>query len=313
MAADGSIRSNEKARIVEASTYRGFVLDTLRDWRGHGHRTALLTLVRIDGTSPRPLGSQMAVNDGGEAVGAITGGCAEQALILDAIDAIASRQNRVELYGEGSRFKDIVLPCGSGIHVGIDVGLTDQRLNGLLSARKGRREVVYVFESGEVHYEHTYRPQPRLVILGSGHIVPLLAQFASLDETEVVIYSPDETTRNRCAAFAACHPLNTPVDWNARDLDRDTAVVSLFHDHDYEVPLLDAALRSDAGYLGALGSQRAHAARLEALRACGCSVDALSRLHGPVGLDIGAKSPSEIAIAIMAEVIQARRAGAGRG
>ena len=307
MAADGSSRGDERARIVEASTYRGYVLDALRDWRGQGQRTALLTLIRIDGSSPRPVGSQMAVNDAGQAIGAITGGCAEQALILDALDAIARRTNRVELYGEGSRFKDIVLPCGSGIHVGFDVELGNDALDDLLSARRQRREAVYVFEAGKVRFTHAFRPQPRLVILGSGHIVPFLAQFASFDETEVIVYSPDETTRQRCTGFATCHPLTSPADWNADGLDRDTAVVSLFHDHEYEVPLLDAALRSPAGYLGALGSQRAQARRLDALGALGWSVQALTRVHGPVGLGIGARTPSEIAIAIMAEVIQARR------
>ena len=307
MAADGSSAGEGRARIIEASTFSDYVLDTLREWRRLGHKTALLTLVKIDGSSPRPLGSQMAVNDAGQAVGAITGGCAEQSLILDALDAIARGQNRVELYGQGSRFKDIVLPCGSGIHVGFDVCLTDDELEGLQSARQQRRGAAYVFAGDEVRFEHVYRPRPRLIVLGSGHIVPLLAQFASIDQTEVIIYSPEETTRQRCAAFGLCYTLNTPADWTADDLDRDTAVVSLFHDHAFEVPLLDAALRSAAGYVGALGSQRAHANRTKALSALGWTADELSRLHGPVGLHIGAKTPSEIAISIMAEVIQARR------
>ncbi len=307
MAADGSSAADGRARIIEASTYRDYVLDALHDWRVLGYRTALLTLVQIDGSSPRPVGSQMAVNDAGHAVGAITGGCAEQALILDAMDAMARGQNRVELYGEGSRFKDIVLPCGSGIHVGFDVGLPNQVLDGLRLARQQRREGIYVFDADKIRFEHVYRPRPRLVILGSGHIVPLLAQFASIDQTEVIIYSPDETTRQRSAAFGLCHTLNAPGDWPASALDGDTAVVSLFHDHSFEIPILDAALRSAAGYLGALGSQRAHARRMEALGALGWAPDALLRLHGPVGLNIGAKTPSEIAIAIMGELIQARR------
>ena len=310
MAADGSSRGDDRARIVEASTYRDYVLDVLSDWRRRGHRTALLTLVRIEGSSPRPLGSQMAVRDDGRAVGAITGGCAEHALILDALNAMARGRNHVELYGEGSPYKDIVLPCGSAIHVGVDVELTDDGLEALLSARQARREAVYSFEASALRFEHVYRPQPRLVILGSGHIVPVLAQFAALDEIDVVVYSPDETTCQRSATFARACPLMTPADWPSGDLDAATAVVSLFHDHDYEIPLLDAALRSAAGYLGALGSRRAHARRLAALRAQGWSDEALLRLHGPVGLEIGAKTPPEIAIAILGEMIKARRTGA---
>src|SRR6185437_2686868 len=108
-------------------------------WRHEGHRTALLTLIRVDGHSPRPAGSQMAVCEDGRSLGALTGGCAERALVQDALAAIGRGENHIELYGEGSRYKDIELPCGSGIHVHFDVTLSDATLDLLVDARKVRR------------------------------------------------------------------------------------------------------------------------------------------------------------------------------
>jgi xanthine dehydrogenase accessory factor len=308
MAADGSAYETQTARIIEAPAYGDYVLDALSGWRREGHRTALLTLVRIEGSSPRPVGSQMAVCDDGRAIGAITGGCAEQALILDAIGAIARGSNHVELYGEGSRFKDITLPCGSGIHIAFDVGLSDETLDTLRAGRRARHETSYVFEGAGIRFERLYRPQLRLVLVGSGHIVPVLAQYAALDETEVVVYSPDETTRQRSAAFARCEALSRAEDWNPGEMDAETAIVSLFHDHDSELAILEAALRSKAFYLGALGSHRTHARRMAALSDLGWRPDTLARLHGPVGLDIGANTPPQIAMSILSEVIKIRHA-----
>jgi xanthine dehydrogenase accessory factor len=292
---------------VEPPVYGDYVLEALLDWRREGMRTALLTLVRIDGASPRPLGSQIAVAEDGRAMGAITGGCAEQALVLDALAAIARGQNHVEVYGEGSRFKDIVLPCGSGIHVAFDVTLDVRTLSGFVAARKARRQSVYNFVAPGYAYEHTYLPQLRTVILGRGNIVPVLAQFASLSEMQAMVWSADETTFERSAPFAQVSGLRAPSDWDQKLLDPYTALISLFHEHDYEPDILEAALASPAFYIGALGSQRTHARRLETLAARGWSAKDLARICGPVGLDIGAKTPPEIAVSIIAEIIDAHR------
>nr|WP_303657427.1 XdhC family protein [Asticcacaulis aquaticus] len=275
----------------------------MRDWRRDGLKTALLTLIGVDGSSPRPLGSQIAVAEDGRALGAITGGCAEQALVRDALDAMARGRNHVELYGEGSRFRDIVLPCGSGIHVAFDVTLDDRTLDDLIAARRVRQRAVYRIEA----YARVYPPQARLVVIGQGHIVPALAQLAQLNEMPVIIYSPDEATRQRSTPFGSIHPLRSPRDCDYDLLDEATALVCLFHDHDYEAEILAAGLHSPAFYIGALGSRRTHVQRLEALRAQGFDAAALTRIHGPVGLDIGALTPPEIALSVMAEVVAAYR------
>lgn len=292
---------------IEAPLYSDYVLDSLLAWRRQGLRTALLTLVHIDGVSPRPLGSQIAVAENGRAIGAITGGCAEQALVLDALTAITRGTNHIELYGEGSRYKDIVLPCGSGIHVAFDVTLADDVLAKLITARRERRTAIYTIETPDGVFERTYAPQLRTVILGRGNIVPVLAQLATLAECETIVYTPDDTTLQRSTPFAIASGMRAPRDWDTSLLDAHTALISLFHDHDFEPDILAAALHSPVFYIGALGSRQTHQRRMETLSTQGWNAEALARIHGPVGLDIGARTPPEIALSIIAEIVRTAR------
>lgn len=288
--------------------YTDYVLDALQQWRQKGMRTALLTIVQIDGASPRPLGSQLAAAEDGAAIGAITGGCAEQTLVLDALAAIERGRDHFEIYGKGSRFKDIALPCGSGIGVHFDVTLSDMRLEQLIAARHRREASVYSCPSPKGLYKRTYEPQRRLVIFGHGHVVATLAQLGQAAEYETWVHSPVDWVRRDSAPFAQVYPLRSTVDWDSSLLDPYTAFISLFHDHDYETDLLHAALSSPAFYIGALGSRPAHQRRLETLAGRGWPPEALRRIHGPVGLDIGAVTPPEIAISIISQVIETARA-----
>jgi len=283
--------------------YADYVLEALVRWRQQGLRTALLTLVARDGSSPRPPGSQMAVAEDGQALGAISGGCAEQALIHDALTAIGQQTNRLELYGKGSKYKDIVLPCGSGIHVFFDVTLSDAELTRLTEARRLRQVAVYSCDGPEGRFHRPGLPAPRVLIFGQGPVVGFLAQMARLSEFEVIVHSPDAATRAACTAVACVHPLPTTTGWDRHLIDAHTGVISLFHEHDYEPDILEAALASDAFYIAALGSRRTHQQRLGHLKHRGWDADACARIHGPAGLPIGAKSPPEIAVSIVAQLI----------
>lgn len=302
-----SIEAISSARVIPYPPYADYVLDALWAWRREGLRTALLTLTRIDGTSPRPVGSQLAVAEDGRAVGAITGGCAERALVLDAIDAIENSTNHFEIYGKGSRFKDIELPCGSGIGVHFDVMLSDGQLESLLAARRRREVATYACDTPEGVYERRYAPQRRLLVFGHGNVVTSLAQMGRAVEYETWVHSPVDWLRRECAPFAEVRPLTSTDDWDRGLIDPYTAFVSLFHDHAYELDLLDAALASSAFYIGALGSRMAHEKRLDALRDRGWAPQALRRIHGPVGLDIGASTPPEIAVSIISQIIEIAR------
>lgn len=294
-------------RAPDMPVYADYVLDALNEWRREGLKTALLTLVEIDGVSPRPLGSQMAVAEDGRAVGAISGGCAERSLVLDAQAVMARGADHLERYGKGSRYKDLVFPCGSGIGVFFDVNLDDVTLDALCEAHDIRQPCVY--RAGD--YIRRYAPQTRVVIAGSGHVVAPLAHLAALAEFEVIVISPDAATRETAQPFARIETLKTAGDFVGFQLDAATAFVCLFHDHDREPDLLAVALESPAFYVGALGSHATHDRRRRDLIARGWDDRDLDRIHGPIGLAIGAKTPPEIAIAIVAEIVQSLRAGVG--
>ncbi|EGF92609.1 xdhC and CoxI family protein [Asticcacaulis biprosthecium C19] len=269
------------------------------DWRREGKRCALLTLVVAHGGSPRPVGSQMAVCEDGRHVGLISGGCIEKALVLDAIAAIERGENHVERYGEGSRFVDLRLPCGSGIDMAFDVALEMAAVEAVVAARAER--VKAVLETGG--FVRVYAPALRLVVVGQGPIMTAAMQFAAGLEMEPVAFSPDLDTLGvlRGLGFDG-RPLEA---YERIEFDRSTAVLTLFHDHDHEAEVLARAVASEAFYVGALGSRRAQAMRLERLAALG--IDAAERIRGPVGLDIGARTPPEIALSALAEIVQCYR------
>ncbi|MBK6660633.1 MAG: XdhC family protein [Proteobacteria bacterium] len=306
--------------------YMNNVLPTLAAWRRDGHRAALATLVFVDGSAPRPRGSQMAIRADGMAVGNLTGGCAEAAIIAEAQDCLAKGANRIVRYGKDSPYIDIRLPCGSGIDVFFDVTLGDQDLQQVLDANDAREPASLVFdleqrscrvEAGEVApdggstWARLCEPTIRIWAVGKGPLVPLIAELGRAAEFEVIACSSETETLDMARPHAhQAHALTTADGFECGPLDRWTAFVSLFHEHEWDPPILHKALASRAFYVGALGSKRTAAARRETLRDLGIPAAVIARLHGPVGLDLGARSPPEIALAILAQIVKVRRRGA---
>ena len=164
------------------------------------------------------------------------------------------------------------------------------------------------------YFINAYRPQPRIVIIGAVHISQALVPMAKLADFDVTIVDP----RTAFATQERFAKTDLIADWpedvlQTRVLDRHTALVALTHDPKIDDFPLAEALRSRCFYVGALGSRRSHAARLERLKNQGFDDDQLSLIHGPIGLNIGAASPAEIAVAILAEVIGTMRSGSKRG
>ncbi|CAN0514849.1 unnamed protein product, partial [Phaeothamnion confervicola] len=166
-------------------------------WRRDGHRTALATLVFVDGSAPRPRGSQMAIREDGMAVGNLTGGCAEAAIIAEAQHCLTSGANRIVRYGKDSPYIDIRLPCGSGIDVFFDITLSDDDLAQVLNANAARAPASLVFDLEHLttHVEADIRtidtaaqwarvcePSVRIWAVGKGPLVPLIAQLGSAAE-----------------------------------------------------------------------------------------------------------------------------------
>lgn len=274
-------------------------------WLNEGYRVALITLVHIEGNAPYPIGSQMLVNDQGVYLGQITGGCAEVAIADQAVVAIANQQNTTVRYGLDSPFFDIRLPCGSGLDVYFDCDMTIEKLSEIADRLETRQAYTQTLPTTAVGFERRYLPSTRLMLFGQGPILVLLAELAIKSGFDVACIAQNEHTQDLlAAAMLESISLSAASGIFASELDQFGAMVSLFHEHDIEISLLADALKTKAFYIGALGSRRTHAARLDGLKKLGVDGSSFDRIRGPVGLNIGANTPAQIAVSILADVIQ---------
>lgn len=299
------------------------VLRGLRDWRAAGRRALLATVVRTWGSSPRPVGSIMAMADDGSVVGSVSGGCIEDDLIhCHGRGRLPSGAPALVKYGvtadEAHRFG---LPCGGTIQLVIEPLSTTSRIDELLE-RVSRRELVsrvLDLRTGAVrlgpgspdqpvHADDTtlttlHGPRWRLLIIGAGQLSSFLAQIAGGMDYHVTVCDPREEYRAtwHVPGVEVVHMMPDDFIIDSHP-DRRCAVVALTHDPKLDDLALMEALRSDAFYVGAIGSRVNNARRRERLREFDLSEAQLQRLHGPIGLHIGSRIPSEIAISILAEM-----------
>jgi xanthine dehydrogenase accessory factor len=169
----------------------------------------------------------------------------------------------------------------------------------------GKSETIDV--DGAKIFLNVYVPPPRLIIVGAVHIAQSLAPMAAMLEFDVTVVDP----RGAWATTQRFPGVKVIQDWadeafQAMGLDSSTAIVTLTHDPKLDDPALESALKSDVFYVGALGSRRTHAKRKERLAEVGITEEMFARVHGPVGLNIGAKSPAEIAVSILGQIIEVR-------
>jgi xanthine dehydrogenase accessory factor len=308
-------------------------------WFRAGKGAALATVIETWGSAPRRTGSQLAINGQGDIAGSVSGGCVEGAVIVEAIEAIEHGDARELEFGvsDGDAFA-VGLACGGTIRILVEpVGtvLSEALLSDLVEARAARVPIAYVVDletgardlhrSGHVQRfamdrsgfeEETRRfiaihnPPLRLLIVGAVHIAQALVPMARLAGYDPTVIDPRESFAAQ-ARFPDTDISNEwPSDAVARvGLDTRTALVLLTHDPKLDDPVLDIALRSGAFYIGALGSKRTHAKRVDRLQAKGFTSDEIARIHGPIGLDIGASSPAEIAVSVIAQMTQILRKG----
>jgi len=296
------------------------VLPKLLEWSQAGQRVCLATLYHSYGTSPRPKGSQMAIAEDGRWFGYLSGGCAEQAIASEGVASIKSGRNRSVRYGVGSPYLDIQLPCGAGIDVWFDQGIelslvkstleqVDARaLTGLqCETLKHASQTIAATQLGSDLGTHSFRrwytPARRLYLIGAGPAVAALAVLAREADYSVEVLSPDEQTLSEAKKRdLKVSLLSDQAQIQALATDPWTSVVLMFHEHERETNILQRFLESDVAYIGALGSTRTHNARLDSLKAAGINSEQCARIHGPVGLEIQAKAPTEIAISVLAEL-----------
>ncbi|MBA85494.1 XdhC family protein [Thalassobius sp. S69A] len=310
----------------------------LRWYRG-GKGAVLATVVETWGSAPRRVGSQLAVSGAGEIQGSVSGGCVEGAVVVEALEALEDGQPRLLEFGisDGDAFA-VGLACGGTIRVLVEpVGavLPADLLEQLVAARTARRAVAVVadlvegdrwltqhghadrfrldrsgFEEDGRFFVTIHNPPLRMIIVGAVHIAQALVPMARLAGYDPVLVDPREAFGSD-ARFPGERILN---DWpddaiKTLGLDPRTALVLLSHDPKIDDPALEQALTADVFYIGALGSKRTHAKRVDRLTEAGFPPDQIARIHGPVGLDIGAASPAEIAVSILAECTRVLRQG----
>ncbi|MCI1191970.1 XdhC family protein [Calidifontimicrobium sp. SYSU G02091] len=308
------------------------VIRTALDWLDRGHRVTLGTVVRTWGSAPRPPGSLMIIRDDGQVAGSVSGGCIEDDLIgRVARGELASRLPQVTTYGasaeEAQRFG---LPCGGTVQVVLEPLAVASQLRELLVAIESHRLVARrldlatgVVTLGPAQAGDTVRfdgrtlvtvhgPRMRLLIVGGGQLARYLAGMAVMLDYRVTVCEPREEYHEGWTALDGV-TLSTQMPDDlvlAMNLDANSAVVAVTHDPKLDDLALMEALRTPAFYVGALGSKRNNDARRQRLREhFGLADDELARLRGPVGLNLGALTPPEIALAIVAEMT-ARRRGA---
>jgi xanthine dehydrogenase accessory factor len=305
------------------------VLSTALEWVGDGRRVTLGTVVRTWGSSPRPPGSMMALREDGQLVGSVSGGCIEDDLIyrLSQADPVFAGPG-VTTYGEqaeeGRRFG---LPCGGTVEVILEPAGDGAWLVQLLEAIRARRGVerrldlqtgeVTLADSGEadrVEFDGrclraVYAPRERLLIVGAGQLSRCVAGMAVMLDMDVTVCDPRPEYHEGWEALEGvvlATRLPDEVVSVMQPGPRD-AVLALTHDPKLDDLALMEALRSPAFFVGALGSRRTNAARRERLLEFDVTPEQLEHLQGPVGLPIGAKTPAEIAVSILAQLVEFRR------
>ena len=283
-----------------------------------GEAFALATLVRIEGTSPRPLGSEMLIESSGQVHGYVSGGCVEAAVAQEALCAISESRPRMLDYGQGSPVLDIQLTCGGRIHIFARHVSDPARWVSVLRRARITRMPVQIysdFATGRMHdqvpsgagsdgFLRTYLPAPRLVLVGGDPVTLATAMLASIAGFEVVLWRPNGPLTPPEGIPLQGYLCGSPQSLAAElPLDSYSALYCLTHDMGLDVAILKHALESDAFCIGVLGSRSKHAQRLALLREIGVDADRIARLCAPAGLPIGASGPYEIAVSILAEIV----------
>ncbi len=302
------------------------LLPTLQRWAAQGRRYALATLIEVQGSAPRPVGAEMAIAEDGEIAGYVSGGCVEAAVAAEALAALDDGQPRLLDYGAGSPVLDLQLSCGGRIRILVRaVGDGAAHAEQLRCARAARTPLCVATElvSGAMRYAalpvqadglygscfiKRYLPPLRLIVVGGDPVVLALLRLAPAFGLEIGLLRPRGPERYADDEPAPCFYDQRGIDAALAELKLDArcAVYTLSHDADTDHAVLVRALRSPAFCVGALGSRAKAEQRLRRLRAEGFDAAPLARLHTPAGLDIGARTPLEIALSILGQVVAER-------
>ena len=302
-------------------------------WLKNKNKVAIATVISTWGSAPRQVGGQMAINEKGEIIGSVSGGCVENSVITEALDSLKDKKHRIKDYGITNDLAwEVGLACGGNLKILINP-LEDEdkiifsaknmiqkreRVIIKVDCKTGKREIIskldeeqnntsYLDQCKNIFF-HIIDPKPRLFIIGGVHLSQALSSLANICEYEVIIIDPRDYFANKKRfpndLIISEWPDVALKDYNFNFSDN---IVTLTHDPKIDDLALKIALNSEVGYIGSLGSRKTHKSRVERLKNEGYNLEQISKIHAPIGLNISSKTPQEIALSIMAEIIQVRR------
>lgn len=304
------------------------VLRQILSWNEAGHTVWLSTVLKTYGSSPRQPGAMCAIREDGALIGSVSGGCIEEDLKDKVLSGeLTETSLRLLTYGESVEERDrFRLPCGGTLRLSLekvtDICWVKQVLEAIeqrhtiqrrLDVAQAQSVIEPVSSSLPVQENaaqltFSYGPRARLLLIGAGETSSYLAKMASALDYQVLVAEPREemqlSWQVEDGELLAMMPDDAVVKIAP---DQHTAIITLTHDPKLDDMALLEALKSEAFFIGALGSIRTNAKRRERLAMFDLTDEQISRLHGPVGLDIGSNTPAEIAVSILAQLVKLRR------
>ncbi len=301
------------------------VLERALEWRREGRRAWLLTVARTFGASPRPPGSLAAIRGDGILVGSVSGGCIEDDLVRRRAEYSGRKPHFVSYGVTADEARRFGLPCGGELEILVEPEVEPAELEALL-ARIGEGRIVArrvdlatgawslapagandECERGETRFTSVHGPRWRMLVIGGSEIAHYLAEIAATVDYQVFVCDPREEYRGAWRSANAKWIDGMPDDAVlAFRPDPHSVILTVSHDPKLDDMALLEALKSDACYVGAVGSARTNAERRKRLAQFDLTAQQIAKLHGPVGLSIGSRTPPEIAVAILADLIAAR-------
>ena len=310
------------------------VLASICQWLGQGEQCWLATVVKTWGSSPRPVGSLLAANATGQIMGSLSGGCVEDDLLEKLTQGtLAKEMPEVYVYGLSAEDTEkFGLPCGGHLHVMLEPAkpaaeslehfaelsntLADRRwITRVVDAKSGSKRLEHAdghlplaWDESLRVMRHVFGPAWRLFIIGAGMVGRYLAHMALMLDYQVVVCDPRQHLLDDFDVDGVIRVCDMPDDAvKAYADDPASAIVAVTHDPRIDDMGLMEALGTSAFYVGAMGSERTSKGRRQRLRALDVTEEHLSRLHAPIGIPIGSKTPAEIAVSILAEITAERK------
>ncbi|GAB5488290.1 MAG: XdhC family protein [Parasphingorhabdus sp.] len=300
------------------------IFDFLNATLSDGKAAVLVTVISVTGSSMRNPGAHMAVSEDGQYVGSLSGGCIERSVVSEALDSLKDKRPRVVRFGEGSPYLDIRLPCGGGLDVHFmpfnDTKLAQHCKNAIVARKPFSISLLITQKdthlSGEAKklgltilddsISVSHEPNPKVLLIGHGAAMTSMARLSRQIQFDVEALTSDQSLMISLSDERFnVHLLKTPDQVTDIDSDPWTAIVFLFHDHDWEGALMAHALSQPHFYFGAMGGRIAHDARQKELQSRGVDAEVIRSIRAPIGLFHSSRDPDSLALSTLAEITKA--------